>query len=80
MARRPENYQLFVELLGTEGAEKLCTYFSGEYVYVPKMETIKTIDRIERIKAEVTPYNIKELSKRYGLTTNRIRQIAKDQT
>lgn len=77
MAKRPESYKLFVEIIGEKSARELCSYFGGEMVYVPKIESIQAAERIEQIRAEASQFSTRELARKYGLTDTRVRQIIK---
>lgn len=75
MAKYPESYYTIAEIIGDEAARKLCEAMGGDTVYLPKPESLDAADRAERIRAEYTGGNVKELALKYNLTRMRVYQI-----
>ncbi|MGE4496323.1 MAG: Mor transcription activator family protein [Deferribacterales bacterium] len=72
-----QSFQEVVEVVGMEGAIKLCEVFGGLEIYIPKMDYLK---RLERNRAIVDAYDgtqasIALLAKEYQLSSNQIRVI-----
>lgn len=66
------------EVLGIENALKLFEYFGGEKLFIGKASEIYKQCRDRKIRKEYNGFNIRELSKKYEITTKRIEQIVKD--
>lgn len=75
MAKYPESYYTIADIIGDEAARKLCEAMGGDTVYLPKPESLDAADRAERIRAEYTGGNVKELALKYNLTRMRVYQI-----
>lgn len=73
----PETYQPVVSLIGLDNFLKLCRYAMGDELYFPMQESILRNARNRLIIQEYNGNNLQELSKKYGLTRNYIRNIVK---
>lgn len=71
----PEVCQVIAELAGIDVAIEIARTFSGEVVYFPKFEAVERPMRNRKIRKECNGYNIKELARKYGMTTQAIYQI-----
>ena len=72
-----QSFQEVVEVVGMEGAIKLCEVFGGLEIYIPKMDYLK---RMERNRAIADAYDgtqgsILLLAREYKLSSNQIRVI-----
>ncbi|HCT92476.1 MAG TPA: Mor transcription activator family protein [Lachnospiraceae bacterium] len=72
-----DTYQPVVSLIGLENFLKLCQYAMGSELYFPTLEGILRNTRRRVILQEYNGYNLQELSKKYGLTQSRIRNLLK---
>ena len=45
MAKRPDSYNMLVEIIGEKSAKNLCACFGGGRLYVPKAESAETARR-----------------------------------
>ena len=73
----PETYQPVVSLIGLDNFLKLCRYAMGDELYFPMQESVLRNTRKRLIIREYNGCNLLELSHKYGLTPNRIRNIVK---
>jgi len=73
----PEDYQEIARLLGMELALKLARHLNGGNLYCRKIERLLCKKRDEKIRAEFTGFNHRELARCYGLTETWIREIVK---
>lgn len=73
----PDQYQHIIELIGIESFMKLCKYSMGDEIYFPMPDTVLKNTRNRRIIMEYDGHNIKELSAKYNLTLNQIKNITK---
>jgi Mor family transcriptional regulator len=71
----PREYQVVAELIGMENALKLAQHIGGGRIYYPKIETLLRDKRDERIRAEFTGCNHRDLARKYALTETWIREI-----
>lgn len=73
----PENYQPIVNLIGLDNFLRLCQYAGGDEIYFPMYKSILCGTRNRMILQEYDGYNLKELSEKYNLTVNQIKNILK---
>ena len=73
----PETYQPVVSLIGLDNFLKMCNYAMGDELYFPMQESILRNARNRLIIQEYNGNNLSELSRKYGLTRNYIRNIVK---
>lgn len=78
-----ESHEL-AELLGFNNLKKLCQFWNGVIVYIPKSDRYISILRDKRIEQDLeelgaTAQVQRELSKKYNVTTRWIRQVRKNQ-
>jgi len=67
------------ELIGLGNYVKLVTTYGGTMVYIQKPDGYLRAARNDRIKAEFTGYNFRELAARYHLTDMQIRNIVAEE-
>ena len=73
----PETDQPVVSLIGLDNFLKLCRYAMGDELYFPMQESVLRNTRKRLIIREYNRSNISELSHKYDLTPNQIRNIVK---
>ena len=73
----PESYQPVVSLIGLDNFLKLCRYAMGDELYFPMPESVLRNTRNHLIIQKYNRSNISELSHKYDLTPNQIRNIVK---
>lgn len=72
----PQPYRRMATLIGMEATLVLAQEYAGAAVYLPKLDSALRAIRDRRIRAEYTPYNVRELAHRYNLTDEWVRKIA----
>ncbi len=73
----PEQHQTLIDIIGVEATLALCKGLGGESYYIPKLDGALRNARDKLIKEEYDGSNIKELARKYELTTVRIYTILK---
>ncbi|MEG2262980.1 MAG: Mor transcription activator family protein [Acinetobacter sp.] len=78
-----ENHEL-AELLGFNNLKKLCQYWNGDVVYIPKSDRYLGILRDKRIEQDLAELGAdskiqRELARKYNVTTRWIRSVRKNQ-
>lgn len=73
----PATYQPVVSLIGLDNFLKLCRYAMGDELYSPTQKNMLRLVRNRLIVQEYNGKNLKELSKKYNLTTKQIGHIVK---
>ncbi|OTG87681.1 hypothetical protein B9T31_04070 [Acinetobacter sp. ANC 4558] len=78
-----ESHEL-AELLGFNNLKKLCQFWSGGTVYIPKSDRYLGILRDKRIEQDLEELGAdskiqRELAKKYNVTTRWIRSVRKNQ-
>lgn len=72
----PEGFRDVVETIGLEAAYKLCSAAGGNYIYVPKTDSIQKRLRDLSIKNDYkNGMSIEQLCKKYNLSFNQVRVI-----
>jgi Mor family transcriptional regulator len=71
----PEIYQEMAEVIGVEPTIHLAAIFAGTSVYFPKLERALVSLRNQVIRREFDGANIRELSRRWGLSARHVRHI-----
>lgn len=71
----PEIYQEMAEVIGVEPTISLAAIFAGTSVYFPKLERALMSLRNQAIQHEFNGANIRELSRRWGLSARHVRHI-----
>ena len=72
----PEGFRDVVEIIGLEAAYKLCSAAGGNYIYVPKTDSIQKRLRDLSIKNDYkNGISIEQLCKKYNLSFNQVRAI-----
>lgn len=74
-----ENHEL-AELLGFNNLKKLCQYWNGDLVYIPKSDRYLGVLRNKRIEQDLEEIGAnteaqKSLAKKYNVTSRWIRQV-----
>lgn len=70
----PESYQPVAEAIGIPAAVRLAIVWDGAPFYIPKLDRLLQTLRDRKIVAEFRG-NYRELSQRYDLSENRVRDI-----
>lgn len=78
LSELPEVYQTIAELIGLENMVLLAETFDGEYVYFPKIESLRRFSRNRKIVEEFNGANYKALAQKYALTETHVRAIVKE--
>lgn len=73
-----EKQRELAECIGLDAYKKLVSTYAGEPIAVRMPEGITRNIRNKKIRAEFTGYNVRELSKKYRLHENTIRDIVSD--
>ncbi len=63
------------ELIGIENYIKVVKYFGGSSIYIYRPNTLSKAIRDDQIKKDFNGGNYKELSNKYNLSVNHIREI-----
>ena len=63
------------ETIGMEAALKLFGKFSGEAVYIPKIDTIEARAVARQVQKEFNGENTKELARRFGVGVRLVQRI-----
>lgn len=74
----PEESRWLCELVGMESYLAILDTAGGEYIYLPKRETLEKPLRQAAILREYDGTNLRQLSRKYGITDRRVRTILKD--
>ena len=75
----PEDLYWLYELVGMEQFLAIIDTASGEFLYFPKRSTLERGLRREAIIREYNGTNIRQLSRKYGLTERYIRTILQEE-
>jgi len=70
-----KDFKTLTTLIGLENALRVAQVFGGEYVYVPKKESIAREARNKDIRDAFNGANYKELGHKYNLSSKTIRWI-----
>ena len=73
-----QEQQEVAELIGLENYKKLMAEYGGVSIYIPKADRLERLERNDKIRAEFTGYNFRDLAVKYGLTEVSIRSIVAD--
>lgn len=73
-----QEQQEVAELIGLENYKKLMAKYGGVSIYIPKADRLERMERNDKIRAEFTGYNFRDLAVKYGLTEVSIRSIVAD--
>lgn len=78
-----ESHEL-AEILGFNNLKKLCQYWNGDVVYIPKSDRYLGILRDKRIEQDLAELGAdskiqRELARKYNVTTRWIRSVRKNQ-
>ena len=73
-----QEQQEVAELIGLENYKKLMAEYGGVSIYIPKADRLERMERNDKIRAEFTGYNFRDLAVKYGLTEVSIRSIVSD--
>lgn len=63
------------ETVGITAYRKLVQVYAGQFVYISKAETVLLKKRNQRIRAEYTGQNVRELAIKYNLSESTIRVL-----
>ncbi|MGN0601145.1 MAG: Mor transcription activator family protein [Oscillospiraceae bacterium] len=70
--------QELCDCIGMDAYEKIVTRYSGQSLYIPKLESVLRSSRDEKIRADFNGYNYKFLAIKYNLSERTIRMITSD--
>lgn len=65
------------ETVGITAYRKLVQVYAGQFVYISKAETVLLKKRNQRIRAEYTGQNVRELAIKYDLADNTVHKIVR---
>jgi Mor family transcriptional regulator len=71
----PESYQAVAEIIGKDLTFKLARHLGGAGFYFRKLDSLLLSRRDEKIRANFTGVNQRELAREYDLTERQIRNI-----
>jgi Mor family transcriptional regulator len=71
----PDLYQEMADLVGMACTLVLAGHFAGSSLYFPKLERTMLRRRNRQIRSEFKDGNLRDLSRRWGLSTRHLRQI-----
>ncbi|NPU84393.1 MAG: hypothetical protein HPY65_07875 [Syntrophaceae bacterium] len=71
----PDSYQDVARIIGMEPTLRLARHIGGMRIYYPKLDSLFRDKRDERIRAEFTGNNHRDLARKYDLTEAWIRAI-----
>ncbi|MGL4913192.1 MAG: Mor transcription activator family protein, partial [Romboutsia sp.] len=75
----PSQYSDIVEFMGVDKFIGFCEFIGGQNIYIPTVKTLENNIRNKEILSYYREgYSIKQLSKKYNLTTSSIRHIVKN--
>ena len=75
----PEDIAWLCDIVGIKSFMKIIDTAGGEFLYLPKRQTLEQPLRYKAIKSEFDGRNIKELARKYGITERRVRSIIKEE-
>ncbi|MBQ3533982.1 MAG: hypothetical protein IJN18_04280 [Clostridia bacterium] len=75
----PEDLYWLYELVGMERFLKIIDTAGGEFLYFPKRSTLERTLRRQAIVKEYDGTNLRQLSRKYGLTDRHIRTILQEE-
>lgn len=71
----PDVYQEIAAVIGLEPTMQLAQIFAGNSVYFPKLERSLLTVRNQIIRGEFNGANVRELARRWGLSSRHVRHI-----
>lgn len=74
----PEDIAWLCEIVGMEQFLEIIDTAGGEFVYLPKRQTLEQPLRRDAICREYDGGNTRQLARKYGLTERRVRAILKE--
>ncbi|MBQ7492360.1 MAG: DNA-binding protein [Clostridia bacterium] len=74
----PEDMRWLCEIVGMQHFLEIIDMAGGEFIYLPKRETLEKPLRHEAIRREYDGTNARQLSRKYGITERHVRTIVKD--
>ena len=74
-----EQHRELAEVIGIENLIKLSSYLGGTQIYIPCREHIIKAAKYQAIKREFDGNNIKQLSKKYGVSESTVYRIIRQQ-
>lgn len=73
-----EKNKEMAKIIGMEKFLDLCKFYGGDRFYFNKLDDLIRVTRDRKIKEEYNGYNSRALALKYNLTTERIKQIVRD--
>ncbi|MGN1114302.1 MAG: Mor transcription activator family protein [Oscillospiraceae bacterium] len=74
----PPDQKDLCDCIGMDAYERIVTQYSGQSLYIPKIESVTRSSRDEKIRSDFNGYNYKYLAMKYGLSERTIRMITSD--
>ena len=74
-----EQYRELANVIGIDNLIKLSSYLGGTQIYIPRKEHIVKTVKYQAIKREFDGNNIKQLSKKYGVSESTVYRIIRQQ-
>ncbi len=74
----PEELYWLYELVGMERFLKIIDTAGGEFLYFPKRSTLERDLRHQAIRQDYNGGNVRELSRKYGLSERHVRTILQE--
>jgi Mor family transcriptional regulator len=75
----PESVRELIDVIGPQAAVRLHMHYGGMQLYIQQLDGAFRRLRDARIREEFSGANHVALGRRYGLSTNRIREIVADE-
>lgn len=74
----PEETRWLCDIVGMEQFLEIIDMAGGQFIYLPKRATLEKPLRHAAIRQEFNGENLRQLSRKYGVTERHIRTILKD--
>lgn len=70
-----EEQRQLIDCIGIENYKKIVLEFGGQYIYIPKSETISRELRDREIKEQFDGSNYRKIANKYNLSVGQVRRI-----
>ena len=70
-----ETFVQIIDEIGFDNVEKISRIAGGTALYIPTIDRLNMSSRNQKIRSEFNGYNLKQLARKYRLTSVRITQI-----
>lgn len=74
-----EKNREIADVIGIDNLLKFLECFGGTRLYINKLHDVTNVSRNRKIKQEYNGYNLKQLVKKYGLASESIRRIIRNE-